>query len=180
MRDDSIIITYKKHRFSPRNPSANDIEIADIAHALSCLCRANGHLDRYYSVAAHSINCMREGKAAGFTLNQQKALLLHDASEAYLSDIIRPVKLLLPDYLVMERRLQNIIYEKYGVKLDDETRQRVSEVDDALLYHEFLTMAGERLFNEDFPLFSQPDFSASEAAAAEQAFLAEFAALAEI
>ena len=86
-----FIITISKKRFSPLQAEAGDIEITDIAHALSLLCRANGYTRHFYSVAQHSLNCAAEAKARGLSEDIQLACLLHDASEAYISDITRPV-----------------------------------------------------------------------------------------
>lgn len=87
----SRITTYLKKYFDPLNANINDIEIEDIAHALSLLCRANGHFEHFYSVAQHLLNCAKEAKARGYSKRVQLGCLLHDASEAYLSDVTRPV-----------------------------------------------------------------------------------------
>ena len=83
----SEIMTYTKKMFDPLCPDAELIDIEDIAHALSMLCRANGHFKSFYSVAQHSINCMKEARASGYSGRIQLGCLLHDASEAYLSDV---------------------------------------------------------------------------------------------
>ena len=102
----SEIMTYTKKMFDPLHPNAELIDTEDIAHALSMLCRANGHFKSFYSVAQHSINCMKEAKARGYSERIQLACLLHDASEAYLSDVTRPVKAELPRYKEIEARSQ--------------------------------------------------------------------------
>lgn len=86
------ISTFTNNRIDPTDPSPEDIHIEDIAHALSMMTRANGHFKTFYSVAQHSINCANEAAARGCSKRIQLACLLHDASEAYLSDITRPVK----------------------------------------------------------------------------------------
>ena len=98
------------------NPCEDEIDIKDIAHALSQLCRYAGHCDGFYSVAAHSIGVFKyleqhtEPRPSNFTL---LAALLHDASEAYLGDLPGLLKPFLPGYLEIEQRLQNMIYKKY-------------------------------------------------------------------
>ena len=92
------IKTYTGIMIDPLHPDADQIVITDIAHALSMLCRANGHFKSFYSVGQHSINCIQEAKARGYSRKVQLACLLHDASEAYLSDVTRPVKAELPRY----------------------------------------------------------------------------------
>ena len=77
--------------------------IADIAHPLSFLTRANGHFAQFYSVGQHCIQCAKEASARGYNDRLALACLLHDASEAYLSDITRPVKKNLPGYRDVEK-----------------------------------------------------------------------------
>ena len=93
------ITTYSGVKFSPLNPKEEDIRIDDIAHALSLMTRANGHFPEFYSVAQHCIACCKEAIARGYSNKVALALLLHDASEAYLSDITRPLKKHLEVYL---------------------------------------------------------------------------------
>lgn len=114
------ITTYTKLSFSPLDPKPEDIRIADIAHALSLMTRANGHFKWFYSVAQHSINCALEARAMGCDRKVQLACLLHDASEAYLSDITRPVKKHLPSYLEIENKLQGTIHQVYGLSPTDD------------------------------------------------------------
>lgn len=95
----SYIMTDSKIHFTPHNPNKDDININDIAHALAHMCRANGHFNSFYSVTQHSINCSLEARAKGYPKDVQLACLLHDASEAYMSDITRPVKKLVTQYL---------------------------------------------------------------------------------
>ena len=122
----SEIMTYTKKMFDPLQPNAELIDIEDIAHALSMLCRANGHFKSFYSVAQHSINCMKEAKARGYSDRIQLACLLHDASEAYLSDVTRPVKAELPRYKEIEAPLQELIWNKWlGEPLTEEERKQM-------------------------------------------------------
>jgi len=137
MRKGKFINTYSKIKFWPLDPMIEEIKTVDIAHALSMLCRANGHYLHFYSVAQHSINCAYEAKNRGLSKRIQLACLLHDASESYISDITRPVKKLLNEYLEIEERLQNIIYKAYNIAdLTDEELLMVQEIDDAMLNYE--------------------------------------------
>jgi hypothetical protein len=83
----AAIVTYTGRMIEPLNPDPAEIDILDIAHALSNQCRFTGHTSEFYSVAQHSVLVSRY-------CDPDDALwgLLHDASEAYLSDICRPVK----------------------------------------------------------------------------------------
>jgi 5'-deoxynucleotidase YfbR-like HD superfamily hydrolase len=177
MQPSNFITTYKKHRFSPLCPQDGDIDIEDIAHALSFMCRANGHLEIFFSVAQHSINCANEVAARGYGAEVVLAALLHDASEAYLADIVRPVKLSLPDYLVIEKQLQVAICKAFHVAADDETRQIVAKADDAMLFGEFLVMAGEQVYPEPPEIISRPDYTQRDHLAVEREFLSLYHSL---
>lgn len=138
----SKITTYTGKSFDPVNPDVSKLDINDIAHALSLICRANGHSRYFYSVAQHSIACAKEAAARGYGKEMVAFCLLHDASEAYLSDITRPVKKLLGKYLEAEKKLQDVIYERFVGKVPDETeRETVTYIDDLLFsleFHEYM------------------------------------------
>lgn len=106
----NAICTHTGKLFTPFDPVAADICIEDIAHTLSNICRFGGHTSDFYSVAQHSYE-------VSYVCDPADALagLLHDASEAYLLDIPTPLKPLLGGYLDAEKRLQDMIYGKYGL-----------------------------------------------------------------
>lgn len=79
----------------------NVFDIEDIAHALSNICRFNGHINQFYSVAHHSLLCWALS-STGLTREQKRHIFLHDAHEAYICDIPTPLKMLLPDYRGLE------------------------------------------------------------------------------
>ena len=106
-------MTYSKIMFDPLQPDTALIDIQDIAHALSMLCRANGHFKSFYSVGQHCINCAKEAARRGYSRRVQLGCLLHDGSEAYLSDVTRPVKQVMPMYLQIEEPLQKVIWDKW-------------------------------------------------------------------
>jgi hypothetical protein len=93
------------------------IDINDIAHALSHMNRFCGHTDFPYSVAQHSVLVYEALKQQGFEsrLDILAHGLLHDASEAYLGDVTRPLKELLPEYKAIEDRVQKEIYKRLGM-----------------------------------------------------------------
>lgn len=109
----SGILTYTGKVIDPFNVKPNDICIEDIAHGLSLLCRFNGQCTRFYSVAEHSIIM------ATYPKFKQKcrplALLLHDATEAYLGDIISPIKKILPVFKQLEKEFMFAIAIKFGL-----------------------------------------------------------------
>ena len=170
----SYILTYKKKEFYPLSPKIEDIDIEDIAHALSLLCRANGHFKHFYSVGLHSLNCAYEAIARGYSKNIVLGCLLHDGSEAYLADITRPVKKHLTKYLEIEDVLQNKIFEKWVPCLSDEERKLVFEIDDAILYYEFVELFGEKIFDYIPTLSSKPRFEYTEFSKVENEFISLF------
>lgn len=96
-------------------PDPDSLFISDIAHALSYQCRYGGHVNRHYSVAQHSLLCYQILKA--YRLHDRKILLtmlMHDATEAYLVDIPRPVKQYLPEYKIIEQNFNRILAKKFG------------------------------------------------------------------
>ena len=142
----AYINTRSGKRFDPAHPVWDDIDVSDIAHAMSMLCRANGHLREFFSVARHCVNCANEAKARGLSEKIQLACLLHDAAEAYLGDLTRPVKEHLPRFRSFEENLQNAIYQKFiGAKITVEESRKVKDIDDAMLFFEFLYFMGGRL-----------------------------------
>lgn len=108
------IVTYTGRVIKPLSPSPRDICIEDIAHSLANQCRFTGHVKQFYSVAQHSI-------LVSEITDFDNALwgLLHDASEAYLSDIARPIKrgasILAEEYAQIEERLMFTIARKFGL-----------------------------------------------------------------
>lgn len=97
------ITTFSKVQMNPLCPKQEEIRIEDIAHAQSLMTRANGHFPEFYSVGQHSIACAREAIARNYSSRVVLACLLHDGSEAYLSDITRPVKGELSEYRRIEK-----------------------------------------------------------------------------
>lgn len=92
MRQGDWFQTYTGKRFYPIDPKPEDVEIYDIAHSLSLLCRFNGHCRSFYSVAQHSV------LVADKLPDELKLFgLLHDAHEAYTGDFISPLKRSDPD-----------------------------------------------------------------------------------
>ena len=133
----TYITTYTGNHFNPIEPDSSLIDIRDIAHALSMACRGNGHVTSFFSVAQHCVNCAREAEARNLSRRVILACLLHDAAEAYLSDVPRPLKSFMPQYLETEDRLLELVYAKYiGEPLSEEEQKQVKEIDDDLLYYD--------------------------------------------
>ncbi len=177
MRKGDPITTYSGLDFYILDPKEEEILEVDIAHALSLLCRANGHFRSFYSVAQHSLNCLKEAAARGYSLRVQMACLVHDGSEAYLSDITRPVKQYLSAYHEFEEKIQKLVYRRFGVgNLTEEERLLVALVDDLVLHYEFASL--HQPFPGDEPeKHAEFDFSCRPMADVEAEFLRELSRL---
>lgn len=128
--------TYRGGLFWPLDPRADEVDPLDIAHALSLMCRFNGHCLRFYSVAEHSVRVSEEtAKYVGGQQDRwvQLAGLLHDAAEAYVADIVRPLKRFLPGYGEIENRVQAAVWQRFGVPVDAQVSSVVKKCDNILL-----------------------------------------------
>ena len=145
----SFITTVSGRHFDPIMPEEDLIDERDIAHALSLMCRANGHTRIFYSVAQHSIACAKEAVARKESDAVVLGCLLHDASEAYLCDITRPMKQYLSEYLEAEKRLQEAIWQKWmETAPDEQQRQIIFEIDDLMMSKEFHELMAEDLYED--------------------------------
>lgn len=133
------IETFTGRRVYPLSPEIDDINITDIAHALSNLCRFTGHTKRFYSVAEHSARMAEYALRLGQP-NVAKYALLHDASEAYLCDLARPVKHLpqMEPYRTAEAVLQTCINAAFD--LTDPPPMLLATLDEMFLYTEAATL----------------------------------------
>lgn len=102
--------THSGRAFYPLQPAPSEVDIDDIAHALGMVCRYAGHCRRFYSVAEHSV-------LLSHTVDPEHArwALLHDASEAYMGDMVRPLKYEMPKFQAAEDHLMRIIGVKFGL-----------------------------------------------------------------
>lgn len=138
------ITTYTGEHFFPLEPDGEKLKIEDIAHALSLLCRGNGHVTHFFSVGQHCIHCALEAQARGYSRAVCLACLLHDGSEAYLSDVPRPFKKTLPSYQRLEEQFLSILYRRFlGRDLRADEKKLVKEIDDDMLYFDLKELLGE-------------------------------------
>ena len=126
------IETYTGRRFYILDPQPEQIQIEDIAHSLSLLCRFTGHVKYFYSVGQHSL-------LGSHLVPPQDALwfLLHDASEAYIGDMNRPLKHATragDAYVPVEANIMRAICRRFG--LSEEEPRSVRLADNAMLYAE--------------------------------------------
>lgn len=143
--------TNSGRRFYPLDPRPEDVDAEDIAHALSLLCRYGGHVDRFYSVAEHCV-LMSEAVAPEHAL----AALLHDATEAYVVDVPRPLKRQLAGYREIEAGVWNAICLRF--RLAGDLPAEVEEADNRILLTEktALIRRAERWDVDDFAPLDVP------------------------
>ena len=118
--------TYSGRKFWPLDPRADDVCLEDIANALAKICRFNGHCKEFYSVAQHSVlvslHCPPKLALVG---------LLHDAAEAYVGDMVTPLKNYSPEFKGHENGVYGAIAERFG--LPSQVPVEVKRVDLTLL-----------------------------------------------
>lgn len=124
--DDGSILTYSGKLLNLYAPQIEKINIEDIAHGLSNLCRFGGQVSTFYSVAEHSIHCALLAPA-----HLKLIGLLHDATEAYLIDLPRPIKLQLAQYRKFEDNLAVAIFKRFGLQYD--LLASIKDVDNRML-----------------------------------------------
>lgn len=119
--------TFTGAKFYPMDPRGDEVHIADVAHHLSLLCRYAGAVDRFYSVAEHSVKLSRwfldQDPTLGWgsfskRMRRRRAVLalLHDATEAYCVDVPRPLKVQLPAYEAAEAKIADAIWDRFDVQ----------------------------------------------------------------
>lgn len=108
-------------QFDFLDPHGSDFTIEDVAHGLAHVCRYAGQCRSFYSVAEHSI------LVASIVEDFAYEALLHDAAEAFIGDITRPLKQLLPDYKVIEASVEDAIIQRFDLRPD--FRKCVKEAD---------------------------------------------------
>lgn len=105
--DSPWIQTFSGKHFYFLEPTAEDVDVEDIAQALSKQCRFAGHINKFYSVAEHSLY-------VSYLAKNPLEGLLHDASEAYLVDMPSPIKAELPEYRKVEEGIMGVVAKKWG------------------------------------------------------------------
>ncbi len=168
------IQTFTGRAFDFADPQPDLVAIEDIAHALANLCRFSGHVRSFYSVAQHSVYVSERCDPADAMWG-----LLHDATEAYVADLARPIKRL-PDleaYRTLEQRVMHAVAAHIG--LEPEMPESVREADDRMLATETAQLMGEPPRPWQDPAEVYPDLRIAPflPAEAEQLFSSRFRAL---
>lgn len=128
------ITTYTGLQFYFEAPTPEMVAIDDIAHALSMICHFAGHTSQFFSVAQHSVLVSLAAKQLGHSRAMRQWGLLHDAAEAYVGDMTRPLKYLLPDYKILERRAMTVIANRFQLPtLTADEEAALKRIDDSIL-----------------------------------------------
>ena len=169
------ITTYTGKHFNPVSPDPDLVCIEDIAHALSLICRGNGHVKTFFSVGQHCINCAKEAEARGLSARMVLACLLHDASECYMSDVPRPLKQFMTVYKEQENHLLDVLYTKFlGSPLDEQEEKLIKEIDDAVLWYDMKYLLGEDSEGDKPETCMVPDYTVRAFKDVEQEYLEIF------
>lgn len=125
--------------FDLMRPSPDDVSLAVIARALSQLCRYGGHTSRFYSVAEHSLVLATWFAGRGETLLARYALM-HDAAEAYVGDLVRPLKRALPYHETVERGVRRVIFRRLGLHMSGDIPAAVQDADTRIIRDEIAAL----------------------------------------
>lgn len=152
------VITLSGKRFNILQPDPDAIEISDLACSLARQARFNGHTRFFYSVGQHACLCAQASPTKEIALQ----MLHHDSTEAYIGDLVSPVKALLPDFHIIESRIQWAIAQKFDLEFPDS--KIVKQIDRRLLATEVRDLITKDLHSwgiaedepYDFPVIPWP------------------------
>ena len=131
-KTEPFMLTYTGKKVWPLQMKPDDIHSFDIAHALSNTCRYNGHVSSFFSVAEHC-TLLAESKFPGMP----KWKLMHDAAEAYIPDVTRPFKAMLPKLIEAEKHILDVIAERFDLPpYEGKIEKEIKIGDTAMLYWE--------------------------------------------
>ena len=176
--------TFTGKMFDVFDPDPNQIDIFDIAHHLSLMTRFNGACKWFYSIAQHSINCSQRAADYHYPRPSEEklalALLMHDAAEAYVGDIVRPIKRKITDFSVVENGVMDAINTRFDLPPVAEIRgykAAIKEVDNRMLVTEKLQLMDPNVRWAIEDIFEPYDLELElwQPRAAEMLFLSHFA-----
>ena len=117
--------TFTGMKFWHLDPRPDEVCLDDVAHGLSQLCRFSGQTNVFYSVAEHSVRCAELAMSNKSSDKIAMMALMHDAAEAYCSDVPRPLKLFLTGYAEIEASIQAVITAKLGGTIPSDTEAQI-------------------------------------------------------
>lgn len=125
------------------DPQCDHFTIEDIAGGLSKICRFGVQIDCFYSVAEHAYWCATQAGHDGLPEFVVAAVLMHDAAEAFIGDVVKPLKLMLTDFSKIEDRIERVIEHKFGVDFRTH-KNNIRKID-----HEMLIAERRAMFSAD-------------------------------
>lgn len=117
------------------DPKPEQFTLIDIAKGLSNICRFGGQIGQFYSVAQHCLTCYDVAKADGCSFDECVAVLMHDAAEAFVGDMVKPLKELITGFVRVEDRVAECIEAKFGIDFAMH-KDLIREIDHAILIAE--------------------------------------------
>ncbi len=127
-KSEEWIQTFTGLKFYPFAPRVQDVDIRDIAHALSNICRFTGHVKRHYSVGQHAILTSRRLLEEHEDPHIALQGLHHDDSEAYLNDVASPLKRRLGNYKKVEKTVSEVIYSAFGLPKELSEKVKIADL----------------------------------------------------
>lgn len=137
--------THSGGMFDFADPEVYEPTVEEVAHALSNICRYNGHCQVFYSVAEHASRCASLAERLGLGAEVRRAALHHDDAEAYVGDVVRPLKMLLEvryhasyveTFSVLERQVEERLRRVFKIVWTPEIERQVKDLDNVLLHVE--------------------------------------------
>lgn len=151
-------LTFNNKVVDLENFTEDMINVNDIFHSLSMINRFVGHSTRPYSVAEHSIYCYLIAKELGFNKDVQKFALMHDAAEAYISDIPTYVKALLPEIKMIENKIEDVLFTSlFGRTMTEAEKKTVKAIDNTMMLMEMRDLTQHDIKNLE--LNDRPHFA---------------------
>lgn len=136
-------------KFYPLDPRAEDVDVRDIARGLSMTCRYAGQVKRFYSVSEHVVLVSQHVDP-----RYRREALFHDSAEAYLGDMIRPLKhqMEMKAFRDAEAAIERVIFEALGLNMTPEAHAAIKEIDDRILVDEIKELSAMPEFYLETPL----------------------------
>lgn len=154
------LYTFCGSKMDLNNFDAEGVTIAQIARGLGNLCRYNGQVRSFYSVAEHSILLCHYFKDKGCSVEMQQFALMHDASEAFIGDVVYHLKPMIPGFKVMEENILEEIFGKFSIYPDTDEEDALHKADRAIcideMYHLCAAVDPILFENGHQPLHVQP------------------------
>lgn len=142
MKHDNIMTTATGGYFNFTNPLKSKINVLDIAHSLSNICRFSGHTKEFYSIAEHSVMvykyCVRYGVENDISVTPRTLMyaIMHDAGESFTSDIPKPFKKLFPEVELKEKEILHAIFYLLELDISATDFELVRRADKFILFKE--------------------------------------------